>query len=155
MTINEPFASKCCHSLLFTYSFTDLLTQQRTNSLILNNEMQRTSIPLLSAISSIEWIFGFYEEIQIELRHNSSIISPMYFRVNTLRGWAQRLILLGCSKGVSSFTSPHYVERLRGLAVACWTTDHYHPCSNLGVGISEGCFVFHFTSFPLEVARPI
>ncbi|KAK2162406.1 hypothetical protein LSH36_99g03009 [Paralvinella palmiformis] len=27
---------------------------------------------------------------------------------------------------------------LRGLAVACWTTDHYHPCSNLGVGISEG-----------------
>ena len=30
--------------------------------------------------------------------------------------------------------------RLRGLAVACWTTDHYHPCSNLGMGISEGCF---------------
>ena len=24
--------------------------------------------------------------------------------------------------------------RFRGLAVACWTTDHYHPCSNLGVG---------------------
>ena len=20
--------------------------------------------------------------------------------------------------------------RLRGLVVACWTTDHYHPCSN-------------------------
>ena len=35
--------------------------------------------------------------------------------------------------------------RLRGLAVACWTTDHYHPCSNTGVGISEGCFV-SFTS---------
>jgi len=44
---------------------------------------------------------------------------------------------------------------LRGLAVVCWTTDHYHPCSNLGVGISEGCFVFDFTSLPLEVARPI
>ena len=41
------------------------------------------------------------------------------------------------------------------LAVACWTTDHYHPCSNLGVGISEGCFVFDFASLPLEVARPI
>ncbi|KAK2150896.1 hypothetical protein LSH36_383g00000 [Paralvinella palmiformis] len=27
--------------------------------------------------------------------------------------------------------------RLRGLAVACWTTDHYHPCSNPGVGIAE------------------
>ena len=45
--------------------------------------------------------------------------------------------------------------RLRGLAVACWTTDHYHPCSNLGVGISEGCFVFEFASLPLEVAWPI
>ena len=38
--------------------------------------------------------------------------------------------------------------RLRGLAVACWTTDHYHPCSNLGVGISEGCFIFDFASLP-------
>ena len=45
--------------------------------------------------------------------------------------------------------------RLRGLAVACWTTDHYHPCSNPDVGISEGCFVFYFVSLPLEVARPI
>ena len=45
--------------------------------------------------------------------------------------------------------------RLHGLAVACWTTDHYHPCLNPGVGISEGCFVFHFVSLPLEVARPI
>ena len=45
--------------------------------------------------------------------------------------------------------------RLRGLAVACWTTDHYHPYSNLGVGISEGCFIFDFASLPLEVARPI
>jgi len=25
---------------------------------------------------------------------------------------------------------------LGSLAVACWTTDHYHPCSNLGVGLS-------------------
>ena len=45
--------------------------------------------------------------------------------------------------------------RLRGLTVACWTTDHNHPCSNPGVGISEGCFVFHFVSLPLDVARPI
>jgi len=36
----------------------------------------------------------------------------------------------------------------RGLAVACWITDHYHPCSNLGVGISaEGCCIFDFISF--------
>ena len=44
---------------------------------------------------------------------------------------------------------------LHGLLVACWTTDHYHPCLNLGVGVSEGCFVFDFTSLPLEVAQPI
>jgi hypothetical protein len=30
------------------------------------------------------------------------------------------------------------------LAVACWTTDRYHPGSNLGVGISEGRFIFDF-----------
>jgi len=45
--------------------------------------------------------------------------------------------------------------RLRGLTVECWITDHYHTCSNLGVGISEGCFIFDFASLPLEVARPI
>ena len=31
-----------------------------------------------------------------------------------------------------SCMSVFYKRRLRGLAVACWTTDHYHPCSNLG-----------------------
>ena len=45
--------------------------------------------------------------------------------------------------------------RLRGLSVAYGITDHYYPCSNLGVGISEGCFIFDFDSLPLEVARPI
>ena len=39
--------------------------------------------------------------------------------------------------------------------VACWTTDYYHPCSNHGVGISEGGFLFDFASLPLEVARSI
>ena len=32
------------------------------------------------------------------------------------------LFILGFRKGKG---------RLRGLAVACWTRDHYHPCSNL------------------------
>ena len=36
-----------------------------------------------------------------------------------------------------------------------WITDHYHFSSNLGVGISEGCFIFDFASLHLEVARPI
>jgi len=44
---------------------------------------------------------------------------------------------------------------LCGPAVACWITDHYHPCSNLGMGISEGCFILDFASLPLEVSRPI
>ena len=42
------------------------------------------------------------------------------------------------------FTRSNYISVwrcLRGLAVACWITDHYHPCSILGVGISEGCFI--------------
>jgi len=42
-----------------------------------------------------------------------------------------------------------------GLTVACWTTDHYHLCSNLGVAISEGCFIFDFDSLPLEVTQPV
>ena len=52
-------------------------------------------------------------------------------------------------------SSTNDTQRLRGLAVACWTTDHYHRCSNLGVGISEGCFTGDFASLHLKVARPI
>ena len=47
------------------------------------------------------------------------------------------------------------LSRVKSLAVACWTTDPYHPCSNLGVGVSDGCFVFDFAALPSEVARPI
>ena len=39
--------------------------------------------------------------------------------------------------------------------VAHWITDHYHVSLNLGVGISEQCFIFDFASLPLEVTRPI
>jgi len=46
-------------------------------------------------------------------------------------------------------------RRLRGLAIVCQTTDHYHPCSNLGMGISEGCFMFDFASLPSEVTHSI
>ena len=44
---------------------------------------------------------------------------------------------------------------LQSLVVACWTTHHYHPCLNFGMGISEDCFIFDFTSLPLEVTGPI
>ena len=52
-----------------------------------------------------------------------------------------------------NFDSNIFMGRLRGLAVACWTTDHTYPFSN--PGISEGCFIFDFASLPLDVARPI
>jgi len=42
-----------------------------------------------------------------------------------------------------------------GLAVVCWTTDHYHPCSKLGMGLTEDCFIFDFASSPSEVTEPI
>ena len=51
--------------------------------------------------------------------------------------------------------SPVTPGTVRGLTVACWITNHYHRCSNLGVGISEGCFVFDFASLQLEVVRSI
>ena len=41
------------------------------------------------------------------------------------------------------------------LLVGCWTTDHYYPSSNLGVGISERHFIFDFASLPLKVAQSI
>ena len=73
---------------------------------------------------------------------------------NQLAAESTKLVQIGKHKQMR--LAERYVwVRLRGLAVACWTTDHYHRCSNLGVGISEGGFVFDFVSLPLEVARPI
>ena len=60
-----------------------------------------------------------------------------------------------CVKIYPAWIQQSLKGRLRGLAVACWTTDHYHPCSNLGVGISEGCFIFYFAPLLLKLARPI
>ena len=60
-------------------------------------------------------------------------------------------IITRCNVSIEDFKN----GRLRGLAVACWTTDHCHPCLNLSVGLSEGCFIFDFASLHLEVARPI
>ena len=59
-----------------------------------------------------------------------------------------------CGRVVSRVCGALYAGRLRGLAVVCWTTDRYHPCSNLGVGMSDGCFGLDFTSLPLAAARP-
>jgi len=44
---------------------------------------------------------------------------------------------------------------LHGLAAACRITAHYHPCSNLRVGISEGVFHLglHFITFGGRLAH--
>jgi len=47
------------------------------------------------------------------------------------------------------------VGHLRGLVGSALDTYPYHMSSNLGMSISEGCFIFDFASLPLEVARPI
>jgi len=39
--------------------------------------------------------------------------------------------------------------------VAHLATTLKHLSSNLGMDMSEGCFIFHFASFHLEVARTI
>ena len=41
-----------------------------------------------------------------------------------------------------------------GLVVVYWTTDHYHLCSNLSMGISEDCFIFDFALLPLAFSLP-
>ena len=33
-------------------------------------------------------------------------------------------------------------------------SDHYDLSLNLGMGISDGCFIFDFASLALEVAQP-
>ena len=62
-----------------------------------------------------------------------------------------------CWTGI--FSEPNILPvifgHIRGLTVVCWITDHYHPCSNLWVGISEGCYIFHFASLPLVAGRSI
>jgi len=38
--------------------------------------------------------------------------------------------------------------------VVRWITDDYQLSSNLGMGISDGCFIFNFTSFPRRLFSP-
>ena len=50
---------------------------------------------------------------------------------------------------VHRHTHKRACARFRGLTG--WITDHYHMSSNIGVGISEGCFSFDFASLALAV----
>ena len=47
------------------------------------------------------------------------------------------------------------IDVFYGTGSALDHISHYNPSSNLGVGISDGCFIFDFATLPLEVARPI
>ena len=38
-----------------------------------------------------------------------------------------------------------------GTLVVCWITDYYHLSLNLGVAISERCFIFDFASLPQPI----
>jgi len=64
------------------------------------------------------------------------------------------LTLSACEK-VNVHVSWYFIIFLVGIMDTVTPTAHYHPCSNLGMRISEGCFIFDFTSVPFEVARPI
>ena len=48
-----------------------------------------------------------------------------------------------------------FVRCLCGLTGSALDHISLPPSSNLGMGISTGCFIFDFTSLPLEVAWPI
>ena len=54
--------------------------------------------------------------------------------------------LLLCGIGATTISETPILDR--GLAVACLTTDRSHTCSNLGVGIAEGCFILDSASLP-------
>ena len=99
-----------------------------------------SSLPSSSSSSSKLLLFNYYNYSYVSkagFNQRGTSIQVYLYNVVTYGIWLQ------------------WGGRLGGQAVACWTADHYHPCSNLGVGISESCFIFDFTSLPLEVARPI
>jgi len=58
-----------------------------------------------------------------------------------------------CSGLAFLVTLPGRLRCLAAATVVCWITDHYQPCSNLGVDISEGCFIFDLTSLALEAIK--
>jgi len=66
--------------------------------------------------------------------HITSVCRASYYHLKNIR----------CLKGAPLWCSGSMLDH-RSLP----------PCSNSGVGISEGCFVFHFVSLPLEVTQPI
>ena len=84
--------------------------------------------------------------LQLQESRTCDHIKLMFLLILTIEGICNYQNRLSCSNDGKC---------LHGLTVACCTTDHYHPCSNLGVGLSEGCFIFDFDSLPLEVAQPI
>jgi len=76
--------------------------------------------------------------------HRRPYLVGVYDCIPTFGGIPSRIFQMYIIQYLSSSSPENILGHLCGLAVACWTTDHYHPCLNPGVGISEGCFIFDF-----------
>ena len=99
---------------------------------------------------------------------------PLLFRllvINSIRNNINKHILLGLHLQVLLTTQQHsliysfFLSSINYIwlssiltqykLIAMLITDYYHSNTNLGVGMSEGCFIFHFAILPLDVARHI
>ena len=65
-------------------------------------------------------------------------------------GWFSQHPGMACEQKsdiLKVFIWNQYIQVNTSQTQMCWIADHYHLCSNLGVGISERGFIFDFTSF--------
>jgi len=95
--------------------------------------------PQYISILAVIWSSLLVERCQ---QHEAGIICAMHMKLEALLG------------GLSVYLSINIFE-----SVPPWSSsrvlDHRSTCLNLDVGISEGCFIFDFTSLPLEIAGPM
>jgi len=101
--------------------------------------------------------FAKCRQINIRIRPSSILVTGVNFN-DPCYGWRELFSKLRKFHVVYKqvcYHHHHHQKSLCGLTIACWITDFYHPCSNLGMGKSEGCFIFDCASLPLEVAQPI
>jgi len=84
-----------------------------------------------------------------------TLSSSLYIRISPNISYILNLYFMLIENGSSMAAPKWWEERLCGLAGSVLDHRLLPPCSNLGGGISEGCFIFDFASLPLEVPRPI
>ena len=131
-----------CNYELFPYSIRKFL-----DDLLLS-----LSYMLLPKSDTVETIWSFNSN---RVSESVKLLNGRY-AVSSNKGLDVRLllcILVTCHTNpkLDMLSLPGYIYQL----LARWTTEHYYLSSNLGMGISEGCFIFYFASLPLEVAWAI